>query len=84
MGARLIFGEGRVSVTRGIQDGQHVLLLEDSGIPHEVGSLTGRQPGEKIPAEEVDKMIILEFSNKESLQVVIDALDDMKGEMDNK
>lgn len=81
VGNRIVFGQGQISVSTAEQDGLFLVLLErglGSGRIGEYGS--SRPVGAVLPSTTVDAATcVLEFHRAESVQVVIDALEQVKG-----
>jgi len=78
---RIILGEGTVAVTDVEQDGIQMMVLE-SGLGTGVidGPVPARLPNTEISIEDLDNAdCVIEFHNPESVQVVINCLERIKG-----
>lgn len=81
VGNRIIFGQGQVSVCTARQDGLYLVVLERGIGSGSIGMTVPTRPvGEVLPSSTVDMAdCVLEFHTPESVQVVIEALEKVKG-----
>lgn len=75
------FGKGSISVTSALEPGAHILVIEEGLGVGEVGAtVPGREAG-KIIDDWQDDAVILRFRDLESLDVVIERLEDVRSNM---
>ena len=85
----LKFGKGKNAVTTLAQDGEgtpaNILLIEPDMGTGEIGGIPEtRRKGMEVDIEELDSIpgnLLMRFSNPESLQIVIDALEVIKKDL---
>lgn len=85
MRAHLIFGTGRILVSRGADnDGSKFLFLTDTGIERPVGSNDGAPPDGIRPTTFEEHDVVIEFQSLSSARVLADKLNLLVSQWDEQ